>query len=113
MKLYAVIGGFFALVACDPVEEAPDSGLAGFDPNLVENQRAVCEQSGGRFSKGGLSGVFVCYQDTGEVNKSCSSSNDCKGYCLARSRTCAPVTPMFGCQEVLGKFGASSTLCLE
>ena len=113
MKFYAVLCGFFALVACDPATKAPDTGLAGFDPNLVENQRVACEKSGGRFGKGGLSGVFVCYQETGEANKSCSSANDCTGYCLARSRTCAPVTPMFGCQEVLGGFGASSTLCLE
>ncbi len=113
MKLFAVLGVLFVLAACDPVEEAADTGLAGFDPNLVENQRAACEQSGGRFGKGGLSGAFVCYQDTGEVNKSCSSSNDCAGYCLARSRTCAPITPMFGCQEVLGRLGATSTLCLE
>ena len=113
MKLIAILGVFLALAACEPVEDEPEFGLAGYDPHQLENQQAACKAQGGRFATGGISGVLVCYLDTGEIGKSCSTSNDCKGLCLARSRTCAPVTPMFGCHEVLGSLGAQSTLCVE
>jgi hypothetical protein len=33
--------------------------------------------------------------------------------CLARSGTCAPIMPLFGCNEVLDKQGRRVTLCIE
>ena len=107
------ISVLLVLAACQHVLEPPDTGLAGFDPNLIENQAQACVASGGRFGAGGSNGASVCYYDTKDANQFCSASTDCEGLCLARSGTCSPVKPLFGCNEVLGRLGAPSTLCLN
>ena len=104
---------FLLLSACQHEAEPPDSGLAGFDPHLIENQTQACLDAGGRFGLGGSSAAFVCVHDTKDANQRCTASTDCEGLCLARSGTCAPVVPLFGCHEVLGKLGVRSTLCIE
>lgn len=112
--------GFFVLLLLGACQEntptngqSIGTGLVGFDPNMIENQRAACEQRGGRFGKGGLSGAFVCYEETRDANQICTTARDCDGLCLARSRTCSPVTPFFGCHEVIGSSGQRSTICIE
>lgn len=113
MRLFVVLGLLTALAACQKEVEPPNTGLAGYDPNLINNQRAICEEKGGRFGAGGFTGSFACYLETKDANKRCTASSDCEGLCLARSGTCSPVTPFFGCHEVLGRLGAPSTLCIE
>lgn len=114
MKLLIALTLMVALAACQHTKDEPaDTGLAGYDPHMIENQQQDCAARGGRFGQGGLSGSFVCYEDTEEGSKSCSSSNDCTGFCLARSKTCAPIKPLFGCNDVLGSSGAASTICLD
>ena len=94
--------------------DAPEEVAPGtFDPGLVERQRAQCEESGGRWGSGGQEGRLVCFLVTPDANASCNSASDCEGLCLARSRTCSPVTPFFGCHEVLNGRGAAQTLCIE
>ena len=106
-------GLFMLLAACQHQALELDSGLAGFDINLIENQRAICDRKDGRFGRGGLAGSFVCYLNTRDANQRCSAGSDCQGLCLARSRTCAPVTPLFGCQQVLTNSGVQATVCIE
>lgn len=101
------------LAACPAPEPVPDFGLAGFDPDMVENRRTACEARGGRFGAGGLSGAFVCFENTSDANKSCTSGKQCESICLARSGTCAPSKPMFGCNEVFGNSGIRSTVCIN
>ena len=105
--------GLLLISACQHEQEPPDTGLAGYDPDLIEKQRAQCEAKGGRFGKGGLGGSFVCYENTRDANKSCRSGLDCEGLCLARSRTCSPVKPFFGCHDILSDSGLRSTLCID
>lgn len=109
MTRFALHIAFIALIAlagCKEEPTAPDLGLAGFDPHLIENQRAACIEDGGRFGKGGLSGGMVCFRTPSDANQGCSKSSDCEGDCLARSRSCSPIKPLFGCNEVLTVFGA-------
>ena len=113
MKTLISIGLFLVLAACQHEVEPPDFGLAGFDPHMIENQTEACVQRGGRFGQGATEGTFVCYENTADANKQCTASSDCDGLCLARSGTCSPITPFFGCHEVLGRLGARSTLCIE
>lgn len=108
-----VLCAIFALAGCQPEPEVPDTGLAGYDPNLIKNAEAACIEDGGRFGKGGLGGSFICYQNMKDANQYCTSASDCEGVCLARSNTCSPVKPLFGCNEVLTRMGARTTLCLE
>lgn len=89
---------------------------AGTDPNIpsaLAPQRAACEKDGGRWGKIAGRDAFICYRTTSDANKSCSSKRDCEGLCLARSRTCAPQTPLLGCNEVLSSSGIRQTLCIE
>ena len=113
MKYSLAFGICLLLLACQHQALNPDSGLAGYDPNLIENQRTLCLEKGGRFGRGGLASTFACYETTRDANQSCSAGSDCQGLCLARSRTCAPVTPLFGCQQVLTNAGVQATVCLE
>jgi len=109
----AVATGVLILAACRNEPAVSDYGLAGFNPDAVAQQRAACDKRGGRFGRGGQSGAFVCYENTSDANKSCSSASDCDGLCLARSATCTPVKPLFGCHEILTLSGTPSTLCID
>ena len=82
-------------------------------PDVFAPQRAACEKDGGRWGKVPNRDTFTCFRITRDANKLCSSARDCEGLCLARSRTCAPQTPLFGCHEVLSASGLRQTLCIE
>ena len=109
----AIFAVLLVLAGCQQDEPNPDTGLAGYDPNNLQIQRDACIDRGGRFGKGGLSGSFVCYENTRDANQTCSKGSDCEGFCLARSRSCAPVKPFFGCNDVLTNSGAQSTVCIK
>lgn len=113
MRRIALLLLVLGLAACQSEPAPPDSGLAGFDPNQVENQRAACAESGGRFAGGGLSGRFVCYQTPSDANQSCTIASDCEAGCLARSKTCAPVKPLLGCNEFVSDTGRVENICLN
>lgn len=99
------------LAACQP-QPAPEPGEASYDPGALARRQAQCEASGGRWGKGGI-GAFLCYRDTRDAGKQCSRESDCEGLCLARSRSCAPVTPLLGCNEVLTEDGRPATICVD
>jgi hypothetical protein len=83
-----------------PVEEKSPSQL-------------LCEASDGIWGQAGESGAFTCQKRTKDSGKACTKKTDCQGECLARSNTCAPVSPLFGCNEVLDKEGRMVTLCID
>ena len=97
-----------ALAGCN--EDAAELPPAGEE--LVAQRAAQCEAKGGRWGEG-LKGTMTCFQKTRDANDPCETKNDCEGFCLARSRSCAPVTPLFGCNDVLGVGGAESTVCIQ
>lgn len=96
------------LSSCVPAEEAPTIG-----PELADRAEAACARDGGRWTQRSDSVTMVCFRTPPDANKQCTTRADCTTQCLARSRTCAPVTPLFGCNEVIGLDGAVSTLCIE
>ena len=73
----------------------------------------ACEAGGGIWSEAGKKGVKTCVQRTRDAGKSCKREGDCEGFCLARSRSCAPVTPLFGCNDILQADGGQVTLCID
>lgn len=97
------------LAGCKP--EEPES--EGPDPQDFLEQKAACEKSGGRWGQGGMAGFFVCYETTRDGGQTCDKGTDCDGLCLARSRSCSPIKPLFGCQDVLSDNGTPATLCLD
>ncbi|RVV98823.1 hypothetical protein EKE94_07960 [Mesobaculum littorinae] len=101
------------LTACQTGEDAgPEAALPPVGESYVAVQKAQCQADGGRWGRGGKAG-HVCYRTPQDANASCSSADDCSSHCLARSRTCAPVTPLFGCNEVLTSGGYPATICLD
>ena len=95
-------------------EDGSDADAADPDiPSALAPQRAACEKDGGRWGKVPGRDAFVCYRITRDANQPCQTERDCEGLCLARSRTCAPQTPFFGCHEVLSSSGVRQTLCTE
>jgi hypothetical protein len=76
-------------------------------------EEAACAARGGRWAQGGLSGAFVCFEQTRDAGRQCRRESDCESICLARSGTCAPIKPFFGCQDVLTDTGLRATLCVD
>lgn len=102
-----------ALAACKPEEVDPYPGSENFGPELIERARADCLKDGGRFAAGGITGSLVCYRTPPDAGKSCRRESDCSTLCLARSQSCAPIDPLFGCNEILTDKGTRVTLCVD
>lgn len=83
------------------------------DPALQTPQAIACQRRGGNWSRIGEGNARACVRQTRDAGKRCDADKDCQGVCLARSGTCAPVDPLFGCNEVLQDDGRRMTLCLN
>ena len=110
MKLAVVL--LAVVTACQPGGEAPTTDLSGFDPDQAQRERQACVADGGAWSRV-ASTVFTCVRQTRDGGQACQAAGDCEGICLARSGTCAPLTPIFGCNEVLTENGRRVTLCRQ
>lgn len=82
------------------------------DPPMLAQQRAACLRDGGSLTPRG-GGLYACLHTTRDAGQRCDAASDCEGLCLARSGTCAPFTPLFGCQEVFTAPGRRETLCID
>ena len=92
---------------------AAETPAAPPPPEAVKSPSQIaCEKTGGRFAKAGNSTTFVCARETCVGGKSCRRETDCEGLCLARSRSCSPITPVLGCQESLTQDGLRVTECV-
>ena len=110
-RAIALIFGLFLLAACfEDGQSTPESDF--IFPDLLSEQRMACEREGGRWGPSPAGGS-TCYRNLSDAGKQCRGENDCQGVCLARSGTCSPITPFFGCHEVLSSTGVVQTLCLE
>ena len=99
----------------DPAS-ASDESLAAepAEPVAVKSAaQLACEKRKGRWSIAGAGSAAFCQTPTKDSGKVCRSSDDCTGYCLAKSNTCAPVTPMLGCHDILNEAGRMLTQCIN
>lgn len=104
------LGLVLALAGCR--EGATPSAPPLSDP--LAEATVSCGREGGRMmSAPGASKAKVCVRDTSDFGKRCTRSGECEGDCLARSGTCSPATPMFGCHEILMGQGQKATLCRD
>ncbi len=97
-----------ALAAC---VEKPPAGPEG--QPLGDAERAECLMKGGKVGRGGLLPDEVCFLPEPDAGKACTNKTDCQGMCLADTRTCSPVTPMFGCFEFLDETGQKVGICID
>jgi len=101
------------------VAPQPDPARASPPPITEEPARVLgpeelaCVKTGGQWSVAGKAGGMSCVRRMRDAGKSCRKKNDCEGDCLARSNTCAPIAPLFGCNEILQDNGAMVTLCID
>ena len=91
------------LPAVEPVQPA----------RIASPQELACIKKGDSWRSAGKAGGEACFTQTKDAGKSCQRESDCDGLCLARSATCAPFTPMFGCNDILQDNGARATLCID
>lgn len=94
-------------------EPAPKADLEEAPVAPKSERQRACERKRGIWSKVGKGDLRACVFNTRDGGKSCDRESDCEGVCLARSRSCAPLTPLFGCNEILQDNGARVTLCIE
>lgn len=96
----------------DPVPAAAPEAVA---PQVVQKSEAqiACEKKGGSWFKVGKGDKRACVRQTRDAGKRCERESQCDGVCLARSGTCAPFKPMYGCNEIFQDNGARVTLCLD
>lgn len=93
-------------------DAAGDADLPPPDSPMLAQQRASCTRAGGQMTPRGA-GLYACVMPTQDAGQSCNAAADCEGICLARSGTCAPIAPLFGCQEVYTLEGRRETLCVD
>ncbi|MCC0076493.1 MAG: hypothetical protein H6898_07885 [Rhodobacter sp.] len=101
--------------ATEPAEAVAVEALAPLpppDPPMLAQQRAACQREGGQLMPRG-GGFFACVRPTRDAGRHCTAARDCEGLCLARSSTCAPLHPLYGCQEVFTLPGRRETLCTD
>ncbi|MFN3847251.1 MAG: hypothetical protein ACK4RZ_15735 [Paracoccaceae bacterium] len=92
----------------------PPTAAAPVPPAALKTAaHLACEKRGGRWSVAGGGKAAFCQMPTKDAGKSCTKSKDCSGYCLEKSRTCAPVTPMLGCHDILNETGRMLTQCIN
>jgi hypothetical protein len=72
-----------------------------------------CEKKGSKWFKIGDGEKYACVRETKDSGKRCEKESQCDGVCLARSGTCSPFKPLYGCNEILQDDGARVTLCLD
>lgn len=82
-------------------------------PVIKSAAQIACEKGGGNFIHLDKSNVMTCQKPTRDAGKQCLRETDCEGACLARSNSCAPAKPLFGCNDVLEADGRRTTLCIE
>ena len=80
---------------------------------LKSPQQLQCEKKQGVWSVAGDTGARICVYQTRDGGKACTKGTQCQGQCLARSGSCSPITPLFGCNEILDDDGRRVTLCIN
>jgi hypothetical protein len=93
-----------------PATEKPKEVAA---PVVKSAAEFACEKRGGQYVGVGDTGAKTCQFRTRDATKQCRRESDCEGACLARSRTCAPVKPLLGCNRVLQQNGVEVELCID
>jgi hypothetical protein len=99
------------LLGCQPVAKTTDLPPVGAE--LMAIQMQDCQKLGGTFRPVKPGGSLACFTVPKDAGQSCKASTDCESACLARSLTCAPVKPLFGCNEVLNSGGFRVSQCIE
>ncbi len=100
-----------AALADQPAQPATPAATEPEPPKSAE--QLLCEKAKGLWLSAGDTGANYCASLTRDGGKACHRKGDCQGQCLARSGTCAPITPLYGCNDILEKDGGEVTMCID
>ncbi|THD75688.1 hypothetical protein E7681_04325 [Thalassobius vesicularis] len=107
MKKFMLVLGVLALAGCLPQDDPPG-------PKSIPAKKAACEAAGGTYAPGGIfSPEYICFTENPDAGKSCRKATDCTDTCLADTRTCNKVSPMFGCYSYLDEKGKKVEICVD
>lgn len=109
MRYFAIVA--LAVVSACQAEEPKPELKSGPQIQAYLQQERVCAAQNGQMVQGAF-GQFVCERPTKDAGKSCTSSMDCEGHCLADGQICTSRMPYFGCYETYEN-GATPTLCVD
>lgn len=107
------------VAAAEPVADPAVDPAADISAELevpavpLSPQALACKAEGGFWGRVGDTAAYTCFRQTRDAGKSCRRQTDCETECLTRSRTCAPITPLFGCNPVLQADGREVNLCID
>lgn len=110
LRRVMAFGGVLLLSGCLGATGQPPAGQGGMVSPA--QAKAACTATGGRYL-GRKGGLMLCFHTPPDAGKVCRRSTDCTAGCLARSHTCAPVTPLIGCQQLLDSAGRLVTQCVN
>lgn len=96
-----------------PDSPAPKADLEATPVTPKSEMQLACEKKRGKWSGIGKGDARACIFQTKDGGKRCDRESQCDGVCLARSGTCSPFKPLYGCNEILQDNGARVTLCLD
>ncbi len=74
--------------------------------------RQDCVREGGRWGKGGLLQLEMCFPHYADAGKACTASSQCEGQCDADTRQCT-ASFSFGCQSYLDDNGETVSICSD
>ena len=97
----------------EPGSPAPKADLEATPVTPKSEMQLACEKKHGKWSGIGKGDARACVFQTRDAGKQCDRESQCDGVCLARSGTCSPYKPLYGCNEILQDNGARVTLCLD
>lgn len=103
---WMILSGVLLLAACQTTADKP----AEPEPNA--DDRIACEARGGQYGQAGLLQSWVCIEPTSDAGKSCTTSSDCTGMCMADTMSCSAKSPMFGCYSII-EDGQRVELCID
>ncbi|WP_438990935.1 hypothetical protein [Lentibacter sp.] len=114
-RIFAIGAALLTVAVLASCQMAQTSGGAAGGPDATSGRSPLlvaqdCEAAGGRMVVG-LAGP-QCAAAQPDAGKSCRDNSDCAGFCLAKTRSCTPVTPYFGCHDVLTG-GKAATICVD
>ncbi len=104
-----LLAALLGLAACKGAESGR---LDPVGEGFMDDVHAQCVRKGGDFMPAD-NGSFVCMSVPSDAGKSCERASQCQSACLSRSRTCAPVLPLLGCNDVLTDSGLAVTQCVD
>jgi hypothetical protein len=90
------------------------------DGSLSLQQRAACEESGGKVQRGGMLGYEACIRGFADADQRCRDDRDCEGQCFAaddpapgQPGRCQRTTSPFGCRAAVRDGVVQPTLCVD